>query len=956
MTYEELTVLVPCHSLEDFPTELAEQPAEGLLNAFAVLWHPVLLATAGVMPRWKRADEVHDPKPNRLVIVPTASNDWVPHGWADRARREGMAVVSGVTERQAMLQASLAPLEHPPVVDADLAADFIAFGACYLQCELLTRHMRNFSHVDEVHLQREAVAAAKAAVQGDRVAAETHLRYCFEMLLECRERFYPVDCYLIDLCLVIPRLADDHLRRLLGERVPSNLMGTAEDWTEIAGAQPDIIEAMRSAQADNRLELVGGEWKETCTPLLSLQSLIWQMQRGVGAIESLIGKRPAMWGRRRFGIDPYLPQLISRCGMSAGLHVVMDDGIYPDQEHSRLRWSGCDGTVIDALSRIPLAGDSAASFLRFPVRMSESMDHDQTAAIVFARWPELRTPWLEDFRRMQKYAPVLGRFVTFRQLFESGGMSGKLLEHKASEYFSPNLVQSVARQEADPISRHIDYWARRARFESLEWCANLAEALRSSRIDVEPHRTREESMERADPEASSELRSAADQMLSGLESAAPAALAPLLCATQQGGRGLLVINPHSFDRRVPVEWPADALIPSAQEPISARQFDDGRRSAIVDVPACGFAWAPFPAGDADRPAASKTPLAEDLLLRNDFFQVSLSDVTGSIGQIRAYGGGGNRISQQTAYRFPRERTIRIGEGDAAEEYRSYYSEMRMEKSRVLSAGPAVGEVETTGAIVDEEKKKLLADFRQVTRVWRGRPFIEVEIELDVKHVPDGDPWTNYYAVRFAWKDPTLALSRSLHHGVHGVGGERIEAPQYVEVANESTRTTILPYGLPYHRQTGSRMLDTLLITAGETRRHFKFAIAVDVPYPIQAALDAAAPAIAIPTTGAPPGNVRSGWLFHLSAGNVQLARILPLYQPPRDSSESSGPADANGFTLRLIETEGVRKLMKVHCFRSPIAARQCNFIGETIQTLPIDGDAVQIDMRPYEVCDVEVRL
>ncbi len=953
MTYEELTVLIPCHSLEDFPTELAEQPSEGLLNAFAVLWHPALLATAGVMPRWKRADDVQDVKPNRLVIVPTASNDWVQHGWAERARREGMGVVSGITERQAMLQAALEPLESRPDLDADLVADFLAFGSCYLQCELLTRHMRNFSHVDEVHLQREAVAAAKAAVQGDRVAAETHLRYCFEMLLECRERFYPVDCYLIDLCLVIPRLADDHLRRLLGERVPSNLMGTAEDWTAIADEHSDIVEAVRSAQSDNRLELVGSEWKETCTPLLSIQTLIWQMQRGLGAYETLFGKGPLMWGRRRFGIDPYLPQLISRCGMSAGLHVVMDDGIYPDQEHSRLRWSGCDGSVIDALSRIPLAGDSAASFLRFPVRMAESMDHDQTAAIVFARWPELRTPWLEDFRRMQKYAPVLGRFVTFRQLFESGGMSGKLQEYKASEYFSPNLVQSVARQEPNPISRHIDYWARRARFESLEWCANLAEALRTSRVDSGGHQERDAVFEQADPEASSERWSAADEMLSRLQSAAPAALAPLLCAAQRGERGLLVVNPHSFERKIPVEWPAEAPIPAADEPVSARQFDDDRRCVIVDVPACGFAWAPFRAADAERPSIGKTPLAEDLLLRNDFFQVSLSDVTGGIGQIRSYRGGGNRISQQIAYRFARERTIRIGEGEEAEEYRSYYSEMRMEKSRVLSAGPALGEVETTGAILDEEKKRVLADFRQVTRVWRGRPIIEIDIELDVKHFPDGDPWTNYFAARFAWKDSTLALSRSLHHGAHGVGGERIEAPQFVELADDQSRTTILPLGLPFHRKTGPRMLDTLLITAGETRRKFSVAIAVDVPYPIQAALDAAAPPIAIPTDAAPPGGIRSGWLFHLSAGNVQLARILPLSGPSKDQPPEAA-APANGCALRLIETEGLRKLMKVHCFRSPVAARQCNFIGETLQTLAIDGDAVQVDMQPYEICDVEI--
>ena len=32
-----------------------------------------------------------------------------------------------------------------------------------------------------------------------------------EKLTEAREKFYPVDCYLIDICLLIPRLADQNL-------------------------------------------------------------------------------------------------------------------------------------------------------------------------------------------------------------------------------------------------------------------------------------------------------------------------------------------------------------------------------------------------------------------------------------------------------------------------------------------------------------------------------------------------------------------------------------------------------------------------------------------------------------------------------------------------------------------------------------------------------------------------
>jgi alpha-mannosidase len=131
-----------------------------------------------------------------------------------------------------------------------------------------------------VHLHRESVAAAKAALQGDRVAAETHLRYCFEMLLEARERFYPVNCYLIDLCLVISRLADEHLSRLLAQPTPCNLLATAEDWQTIAKEHPDLVAAVKSGWHDGRVEVVGGEYREAATPLLAVHSLIWQFRKG----------------------------------------------------------------------------------------------------------------------------------------------------------------------------------------------------------------------------------------------------------------------------------------------------------------------------------------------------------------------------------------------------------------------------------------------------------------------------------------------------------------------------------------------------------------------------------------------------------------------------------------------------------------------------------------------------
>ena len=55
MTYRELIVLLPCHSLEDFPTYHEGDDAHSLLASWSALWHPSLIAAAGQAPAWVRA-------------------------------------------------------------------------------------------------------------------------------------------------------------------------------------------------------------------------------------------------------------------------------------------------------------------------------------------------------------------------------------------------------------------------------------------------------------------------------------------------------------------------------------------------------------------------------------------------------------------------------------------------------------------------------------------------------------------------------------------------------------------------------------------------------------------------------------------------------------------------------------------------------------------------------------
>jgi alpha-mannosidase len=978
MSYHDVVVLFPGHGLEDFPTDLPDEKAAGLLNAFAVAWHPALLAAVKSLPSEHRADVPPAITAGRLIVVPPACDELVPAGWIEQARADGATVITGVTDRDELIRVLLQspglsiPADAVPL-DADVVADFVALGTCRLLLELLTRRMHHFGTTDDTHLRREVISAAEAAVAGDLDAAKAGLRSSFEVLTETRERFYPVECYLLDLCLLIPRLADAHLTATLADPKPVNVLATAADVEQMMRERPELNEQFRRAFEAGGLDVLGGEWQERPVPLMPLTSVLREFEKGHAAFCRNLGRSPETWARRRFGFSTLLPQILHRYGYRAGLHVALDDGLYPDTEQSKIRWEGCDGTVLDATTRIPLAAEGASSFLRFPSRMAESMQQDQTAAVIWARWPEVRSPFWQDLERIHNYAPVLGRFVTFRQFFEQTDEPGRQSRIEESEYLSPFLIQAVAAQERDPIGRFQRHFQRRARFDAGTFLDGLASILCEQPIGTPAVRELEDRIESSGPDLPSADSPPADLASVDLIDAEIGAfvdrsarrLGGIVLQGAAGEPGYLVLNPLSFDRTVAVELPKLELAPPVQPPIRGVQLDSKHRWVTVDLPACGYVWVPARGPKPARSRGAATAMSEGHMIRNEFIEVHVNEATGGISRIKQFGRKPNRLSQQLAFRFPRERTPRVTGDAAATQEHTFYSDMRCSSIAVTSGGPGLGEIVTAGKLIDPEDGSLLAEFGQTVRVWRGRPIIELEIELRPARMPDGDPWSNYFASRFAWNDSAATLTRSVLGGAHGIQWERFESPHFLEIATETQRTTLLFHGLPFHRKTGMRMLDSILVVAGETAKRFRFDIAIDGDYPMQSALDALVPPAVLEMSSGPPPAGRSGWLFRLDAKNVQILEILPLKEPEAGEDDASAttdlPTDAStnhgfGFRLRLYETEGRQRPAQIRCFRTPTFACQRDFRGRKISTLRIVDDAVYLEPTPFEILDVELRF
>ena len=168
---------------------------------------------------------------------------------------------------------------------------------------------------------------------------------------------------------------------------------------------------------------------------------------------------------------------------------------------------------------------------------------------------------------------------------------------------------------------------------------------------------------------------------------------------------------------------------------------------------------------------------------------------------------------------------------------------------------------------------------------------------------------------------------------------------YIEIDAADGRTAILTGGLPFHQRTGPRHLDTLVIVQGETRRHFRMGIGVDLTHPLHDAIELVVPPVALPNTPGPPAPSASGWFFHSDAKNVQLTSLQPILDHN----------DVCGFRARLLETEGRRGPCRLSFFRKVGQAQKTNFLGDQIVECEIDDGRVQLEMSAYEWAQVEAQ-
>jgi hypothetical protein len=936
----ELILLSPYRLPAQHAAYLSNDDVAGWLNAYSALWHPALVHAAGSPPRVGSPYDYEQPSAHHVYAIPETPPLILPDDWDQRVRNAGAVAFRATPDRQATLHNLREALRGRPgepdltarllELETPQAGSFFGVGFGYLIVEGLFEAMEHDHLLATADLWQDVRQAVTALLPPDASAADPeagrrHLQTAAERLLAARQVLYPVTIHLIDLCLLDEQRLGEPLPAAFAKGLPVNLVACAALLERLGREHPERLATLRERLAGDLAEVCGGPYLEREDALLPVESQLWNLRKGLAVSRELLGQDVRVFARRRFAAHPQLPLLLGSAGLNRAVLLSFSElDVIPAHRATVISWPSPDGKQVEAFTRAPNAADNPQTYFHLAHHLHRTIMQDHAATLALLHTGTAASPWYEDWLELSRLAPVLGQWTTLSRYFNDVLAGEYAAAGSADEFHGDYLSERINARSPRPVSGFAQHARWRRRLDTAWSLAALHRGLagRSEPLAV-PERLAalEDRVESAGPTGLSEDAEFGPELAEAQKEAAEALAARLQARAAANTPGYLALNPCSFARRLALEFTDISSPLPVAGPVKAFQLDGGTARLVVEVPPLGFAWFPRSGSPGTPPPAPRMRLADERTVRNEFFEAEVDPATGGLRGIRDHRTRTNRLAQQLVF--------------------NPGSTMRVQSIQVTSAGPALGEVVSEGVLLDEQRQ-VLARFRQRFRVWLGRPLLELRVEIQPEHPPQGYPWHAYYGARFAWRDERATVLRSVNGTAAITTHTRPETPDYVEWRLGDQRTALFPGGLPFHQRHGGRMLDVILLPEGETARAFDLALGLDRDYPAQTALGLLSPAPLVATTKGPPHIGATGWLFHLDAPNLVLLNLRPAGD------------GGDGLVARLLECHGFPGRADFRCARNPQRAMLLDARGSHLQDLAVEGDSVPFDFSPGDLAHLRI--
>lgn len=765
--------------------------------------------------------------------------------------------------------------------------------------------------------------------------------------------------------------------------------------------EPALYAQIKARIAEGRWEPTGAMWLEADTNITSGESLVRQIVYGQRFFEEEFGKRSdLLWLPDVFGYSWALPQILRSAGISRFMTSKISWSQFNRFPHDTFRWRGVDGSEV--VTHFITTPTSDQRFYTYNGAMN--------AAEVFGTYREYRQKDVNDTllylfgwgdggggptREMLEQGSRLGHLpgmpqleqgsaeATFREIEahalapENGGQTpiwdGELyLEYHRGTYTSQGRTK-YAHRRAEIALREAELWSVVAYGEVLPPELGLDDAWRTLLLqefhDILPGSSIDE------------VYVDATHDLAVVQERAEQVIAAATAAVGQGEQQLAVFNAVSWSRQDPIEVtlpasdderpPATNANRPAGAPTVQELGDDstvgGRHLLIAPpaggIPATGYAFLPLagtrPDGRPTVPDENGMQIAERVL-ENRFYRLEL-DEQGHIRSLRdkradgreviALDGRGNEL---IAFE---DKPINFDAWDIDIFYQEKpYSLRELAGLRVVERGPLRAGVEITRRFLDSTIVQRLLLYRDIPRIdivteidWHQHQILlkaafpvtvrassaSYEIQFGTVERPThwntSWDWARFEVCAQRWAD--------LSEGDYGVALLNDGKYGYDNRGNV-LRLTLLKSGIHPDSsadQGSHRFTYSLLPHPGDWRQADVIAHAAALNTPLRTHL-----------TGT---TLDSAMATGLGAGSFVIC------DRPGLVVDTVKPAiDGRGVILRLYEGHGTRGAATLRFARSVSAAESCNLLEERTGDLAREGNRVHVQVRPYELLTLRVRL
>lgn len=954
MTDRQLHLLSPYRLPTSYPLQLAADETAAWLNGYAALWHPAALAGAAQPPQPSNSYDHDTPGPGFVYSVPQGPHLYQPDDWAERATAAAAAVFHPTADRRDTVNGLLAALrergEAGPLLDApeDVVRPFAGLGLGYLLVDTLFEAMDHEKLLDAAGFWADVTAAVEAAGRGDE-ALRDHLKAAAEKLQTAREQLFGGSVFWLDWVMPDPQNLDAPWPASLAAGIPVTLLASGEMLERLTADAPERYAELKAKIAPDlpaSVDLCCGSYRDREDALLPFESQWWNLRKARAVVKDLFGVEPAVYARTKSAFHPQLPGWLQMMGYRHAVLISFDGALIPTLRATAVNWPAPDGKSVDAFTREPLAADDPMTFFNLVYHLHQAVSSDAAPTVALVHKGKPAFDGYRDLLALSDLAPVLGTWTGLGRYFTDAVTGDYIGTRTADEFFADYLDDRVTNaHRPDPVTGFPRHLRLRRRLDSaftlaalhrsltppapdesdaLKKLADLEDAIETRGVNFVPGTPRGRDAESSERSATPQPADDLSDQFALLESGFAQRLADRIQARSADRQpGLLVLNPCSFTRRVALELDGFRGPIPVEGPVKAAEFAGTTARLVVEVPPLGFAWVPRqgpPGTPAPRP---RLKLAENLTVRNEFFEAEIDAATGGLRGFRDLRSRLNRFGQQLVF--------------------NPGSKMRVRSIAVTNSGTALGEITTEGDVLNEHDE-VYAAFRQRFRAWLGRPVLEVRIELDVKHAPTGYPWHSYYAARFGWRDDRGVLFRGVNGQNTQTGYTRPVSPDYLEVRLGSERSFLYTGGLPFLQRHGNRMADVILVPEGEQGRVFELLLALDREQPMQTAAGWVSPSPVVVTEKGPPPVGPTSWLAHVDMPSLVLTSLRPC-----DPGEGMGRAVAGQF----VECAGFGGAAELRFARDPSQASLVDGTDQPTQPLTLNGDAIPLDYSAGETLRVK---